>query len=109
MVDAEGASYFRACHSPGSTWVQGTPYDRQPGFDEHVAYIAECRNRGRIVPANPFREASDHIPSTLATGNVTIFRATDLEEALKLGANDPTVRSGMLRVDVEPWTVPFHG
>lgn len=109
MVGENGPRYFAAYHSPGPKWVEGTPYDRQPGFDGHVAYIADCRNKGWIVPDNPFREASDDVPGTLAFDAVTIFRAVDLEDAMRLGADDPTVRSGILNVRVAPWSIPFHG
>jgi uncharacterized protein YciI len=109
MIDENWPHYFAAYHSPGPEWVDGTPYDRQPGFEDHVAYIADCRSKGWIVPDNPFREASDDVSRIFAFGNVTIFRATDLEEAMRLGADDPTVRSGMLIVRVAPWAVPSHG
>nr|WP_285427100.1 hypothetical protein [Variovorax paradoxus] len=39
---------------------------------------------------------------------MTIFKAADLEEATKIGTDDPTVKSGMLNVEVKMMWVPFH-
>ena len=46
---------------------------------------------------------------TMASSGMAIFRAADLEAATRLGAEDPTVQSGMLNVEVKTWWVPFHG
>ncbi|WP_411880562.1 hypothetical protein [Polaromonas sp. YR568] len=39
---------------------------------------------------------------------MTIFKAADIEEATRIGNDDPTVQSGMLNVDVKMLWVPFH-
>jgi uncharacterized protein YciI len=108
MVDENGPHYFVVFHSPGPNWVDGTPYNEQPSFKEHVAYISDCHDKGKIVLSGPFMKTLGGLSGTLASGGMAIFRAANLEEATKLGMDDPTVRSGMLNVDVKIWWVPFH-
>ena len=45
---------------------------------------------------------------TMAAGGMAVFKAANLEEATRLGIDDPTVQSGMLNADVKTWWVPFH-
>jgi uncharacterized protein len=45
----------------------------------------------------------------LADGGMAILKAADLKEATKFGTDDPTVRSGMLKVELKTFWVPFHG
>ena len=92
MLDENGPSYFVAFHSPGPNWVQGTPYNEQPRFMDHANYISLCHDQGKIVLSGPFMQTP---------GGMAIFRAADLEEATRLGTDDPTVRSGMLIVEVK--------
>jgi uncharacterized protein YciI len=66
--------------------------------------MEECHPRGKIVRSGPFLEGA----GVMAPGGMTIFRAADLAEATALGTQEPTVRSGMLTAEVEPWWVPFH-
>jgi len=44
----------------------------------------------------------------LANGGMAILKAADLEEATRLGTDDPTVQSGMLRVEMKTFWAPFH-
>jgi hypothetical protein len=39
---------------------------------------------------------------------MTIFKAADLAEATRIATDDPTVKSGMLDVEVRMFWVPFH-
>jgi uncharacterized protein YciI len=39
---------------------------------------------------------------------MTIFKAADLAEAIKIATDDPSVKSGMLNVTVKTFWVPFH-
>jgi uncharacterized protein YciI len=54
-------------------------------------------------------ESPGGLGGVLASGGMAIFKAANIEEATKLGNDDPTVQSGMLNVDVRTWWVPFHG
>lgn len=108
MVDEQGPHYFVAFHSPGPQWVQGTPYNQQPEFAKHVEYISGLHDQGKIVLSGPFMEEPGGLAGKLANGGMAILRAADLSEATRLGTDDPTVRSGMLKVEVKTFWVPFH-
>ena len=108
MVDENGPHYFVVFHSPGPLWVKGVTYNEQPGFTDHVEYISKCHDQGKIVLSGPFMQAPGGLAGKLADGGMAIFRASDLEEATKLGTDDPTVQSGLLNVEVKTWWVPFH-
>jgi hypothetical protein len=51
-------------------------------------------------------EAPGGLAGKLASEGMAVFRAADLKEATKLGTDDPTVRSGMLRVEIKTFWVP---
>jgi uncharacterized protein len=108
MVDVNGPHYFVAFQSPGPNWVEGVKYNKQPEFDKHVGYMTELQEKGLTVLSGPFMEQAGGLNGVLADGGMTIFRATDLAEAIKIGTDDPTVKSGMLNVDVKMFWVPFH-
>ena len=108
MIDEDGPHYFVVFHNPGPKWVEGTSYNEQPGFQDHVAYISDCHDKGRIVLSGPFMKTVGGLSGKLASGGMAIFKAADLEEATRFGTDDPTVRSGMLDVEVKTWWVPFH-
>jgi uncharacterized protein len=109
MLDENGPHYFVVFHSPGPNWVEGTAYNEQPRFMDHVHYINGCHDEGKIVLSGPFMESPGGLGGVLASGGMAIFKAANIEEATKLGTDDPTVQSGMLNVDVRTWWVPFHG
>ena len=109
MVDEKGPHYFVAFHSPGQKWVEGTPYNEQAEFPKHVAYINGLHDQGKIVLSGPFMDEPGGLAGKLADGGMAILKAADLKEATKLGTDDPTVRSGMLKVELKTFRVPFHG
>lgn len=88
--------------------MNGKAYNEQPDFMVHVNYISSCHDKGQIVLSGPFMKTSGGLAGKLASGGMAIFRATDLAEATKLGTDDPTVKSGMLNVDIKTLWVPFH-
>jgi uncharacterized protein YciI len=108
MIDDNGPHYFVVFHSPGPSWVDGTPYNEQPAFMEHVAYISGLHDQGKVVLSGPFMEEPGGLAGKLAEGGMAILRAADLGKATRLGTDDPTVRSGMLKVDIKIFWVPFH-
>jgi uncharacterized protein YciI len=107
MVDEKGPPYFVAFPSPGPKWVEGFPYNEQPKFPKHVEYISGLHDKGKIVLSGPFMEKPGGLAGKLANGGMAILKAADLEEATKLGADDPTVQSG-IRVEMKTLWVPFH-
>jgi uncharacterized protein len=108
MVDEKGPHYFVAFHSPGPKWVEGTPYNEQPEFLQHVEYISGLHDKGKIVLSGPFMEEPGGLAGKLANGGMAILKAADLKEATKLGTDDPTVQSGMLKVEMKTFWAPFH-
>ena len=67
---------------------------------DHANYISDCHDKGKIVLSGRFMETSGGMAGTMASGGMAIFKAADFSEAIKLGTDDPTVKSGMLNVDV---------
>src|ERR1700754_1037614 len=108
MVDENGPHYFVAFQTPGPKWVQGLKYNEQSDFMDHVGYMTELQDEARTALSGPFMEKAGGLNGVLADGGMTIFRAADLNEAIKIGTDDPTVKSGMLNVDVKMMWVPFH-
>jgi len=108
MVDENGPHYFVAFQTPGPKWVHGVKYNEQPYFMKHVGYMTELQEKGLTVLSGPFMEKAGGLNGVLADGGMTIFRAADLDEALRIGTDDPTVQSGMLSVEVKMLWVPFH-
>jgi uncharacterized protein YciI len=43
-----------------------------------------------------------------ADGGMTIFKAANLQEAINIHNEDPTVKSGMLNVEIKIFWVPFY-
>jgi uncharacterized protein YciI len=108
MVDENGPHYFVAFQTPGPNWVQDVPYNEQPEFMAHVGYMTELQARGLTVLSGPFMKEAGGLNGVLDDGGMTIFRAADLAEAIRIGTDDPTVKSGMLNVAVKMMWVPFH-
>jgi len=108
MIDENGPHYFIAFQTPGPKWVPGVKYNEQPEFMDHVNYMIELHQKGLIVLSGPFMEKAGGLNGVLADGGMTIFKAKDLEEATKIGTDDPTVKSGFLNVEVKMMWVPFH-
>lgn len=109
MIDENGPHYFVAFQTPGPRWVEGVSYNEQPEFMSHVAYMTELQEKGLTVLSGPFMQKAGGLQGILADGGMTIFRAADLGEAIKVATDDPTVKSGMLNVEVKMMWVPFHG
>src|ERR1700749_3217216 len=100
MVDENGPHYFVAFQTPGPKWVHGKKYNEQPEFFDHVGYMTEMQNRGLTVLRRPFMEKPGGLKGVLADGGMTIFKAADLDAAIKIATDDPTVKFGMLAVEV---------
>lgn len=108
MVDENGPHYFVAFQTPGPKWVSGVPYNEQPEFSAHAGYMDLLLSRGLTVLSGPFMKQPGGLNGVLEDGGMTIFRAADMAEAVKIANDDPTVQSGMLNVEVKMFWVPFH-
>jgi uncharacterized protein YciI len=85
---------FVLFHTPGPNWVDSLEFRRQPGIMDHVDYMATFMADGRLVMGGPFLDNS---------GGMMVLKVTSMQEAETIAMNDPTVRSGLLKVNVKPW------
>jgi uncharacterized protein YciI len=108
MIDENGPHYFVAFQTPGPNWVHGVKYNEQPQFSSHAGYMTELQEKGLTILSGPFMEKAGGLNGVLADGGMTIFKAADLDEATTIATDDPTVKSGMLNVEVKMFWVPFH-
>jgi uncharacterized protein YciI len=88
--------YFVLIYNPGPTWQKGLSFDRQPGIEEHIGYMAGHLNDGCIVFGGPFLDGQ---------GSIGVLRAVTLKEAEQIAAGDPAVQGGLLQVLVRPLLV----
>ena len=70
-------------------------------------HCAEISNRQMQSKQKPCQLALDNM--RLTNGGMAILKAADLKEATNHGTDDPTVQSGMLKVEMKTFWVPFHG
>lgn len=76
------------------------PEDELDALQElHLAYRADLERQGVLVANGPFLEQDDP-----AYRGMSVF-ATDLAEAARLSAADPSVVAGRLTYDVMQWWV----
>lgn len=109
MIDEDGPHYFVAFQNPGPNWVKGVPYNEQVGFFDHVGYMTELHDKGLTILSGPFMNKAGGLKGVLADGGMTIFKAADLDEAIRIGStDDPAVKLGLLSVEVRMMWVPFH-
>jgi uncharacterized protein YciI len=80
-------------HSPGPKWDHSLSFQQQDGVMEHVKYMASFIESNKLVEGGPFLDNS---------GGMMVFNGT-LEEAEQIANEDPTVKSGLLKVIVRPW------
>jgi uncharacterized protein YciI len=98
-VSAPRPTFFVLFHTPGPRWAEGAGFREQPGVGEHVGYMAEQLEAGRLVFGGPFLDDS---------GGMMVLRTSTLEEADSIAQADPAVANGLLRVAVKPWMVAMH-
>ena len=108
MIDQNGPHYYVVFQTPGRNWVEGTPYNEQPGFMDHVNYVSTLHDEGKVILSGPFMKEEGGLSGKLEDGGFTIFKAADLAEGTRLGTDDPGVRSGLLNVEIRTLWVPFH-
>lgn len=91
--------YFVLFHSPGTKWIDGVGFREQPGVMEHVQYMADFQATGSMVIGGPFLDDS---------GGMMVLRAENQDEAEAIANADPSVKNGLLKVQVKPWMVVFE-
>ncbi|MEL6820150.1 MAG: YciI family protein [Calditrichota bacterium] len=90
--------YYVLFHTPGPNWQVGTPYQKQPGVMDYVNYMATFMGDKTLVLGGPFLDNS---------GGMMVCKAANMEEAQKIGSEDPAVKAGLLNVEVKAWMVPM--
>jgi len=77
---------------------QGKGLDLRPYLAEHLAYMIELEQRGKLFASGPFGDG------TKGDG-MTIVRAASEAEARELALADPFVANGLRTFTIKPWTV----
>ncbi len=96
---SQPAIFYSLFHTPGPRWVEGVGFREQPGVAEHVKYMAQQLQAGRLLLGGPFLDDS---------GGMMVLRAETQEEAVAIAEEDPTVANGLLRVEVKPWMMAMN-
>jgi uncharacterized protein YciI len=90
--------YYALFHTPGPNWAAGVGFREQPGVVEHVQYMAQFQETGQMVIGGPFLDD---------TGGMMVLEIESQEAAEEIATADPSVKSGLLAVEVKPWMVVF--
>jgi hypothetical protein len=90
---------FVVFYAPGPAWDHTRSFQDQPGITAHPRYLQSLLAQGRLVMAGPFQDDSN--------SGMSILDAASLEEARTTAEGDPTVKAGLLKVEVKPWLVAF--
>ncbi len=90
---------YALIHRPGPAWQEGIGYREQPGIEQHIGYMRRLFDEGRAVLGGPFLDDA---------GGLVLLESGATEEAMRLAHDDPSVREGLLSVEVHPWRVVFE-
>jgi uncharacterized protein YciI len=87
-------------HTPGPTWLYGVDFRQQPGVGDHVQHYFQLYEQGKLEIGGPFL-----IPD--AGGMMVTTKSVSREEIEAFAADDPAVKSGLLKYEVRPWYNPM--
>lgn len=79
-----------------------SPEDVKAVLPDHLAYIKSLEASGQLVMAGP---VSDETGEEMQGAGMLVFRATSMEEAQQLAANDPMHASGARAFTLKKWLV----
>lgn len=68
----------------------------EPHLPDHLAYLQLLKQRGVLVLSGPFADR---------TGGMVVICTETWEEANNIAQNDPLVRSGVDRYDLQEWRI----
>src|SRR3989304_1750702 len=94
ILAQEPEDFFVVLHRPGAKWDAKAAFDKQPGIGDHVKYWAAQQEKGALAQGGPFTDGQ---------GGMMVLRGVKKEDAEKLAAEDPAVKSGVLTAEVHPW------
>jgi len=89
---------FVVFHTPGPKWLAGKTLFDQPGVMEHVGYYRKLLETGKLALGGPHLDVG---------GGGMMVPAAGIAEAeiSAFAAEDPAVKSGVLRFEVRPWLI----
>jgi uncharacterized protein YciI len=90
---------FVVFYAPGPAWDHSKSFQDQPGIKAHPRYLQSLLTEGRLVMGGAFQDDSN--------SGMSILDAASLEEARTIAESDPTVKAGLLKVEVKPWLAAF--
>ena len=96
----EAETVFVAIARPGPNWVPGKSPQGQPGFDEHVAFLASLRDKGALLAAGPFGDQQ---------GGMALLRAGFLAEAKSMIEHGAFAEAGVIEWEVRAWMTDLSG
>ncbi len=79
---------------PGPKWVAGKGPMAQPGIMAHAENMESLHERHVLWCGGPFLDSS---------GGLAVLRVASLDEAKKIAADDPGVKSGLFVPEVHAW------
>lgn len=85
-------------HSPGPQWQPDKNMFEQPGVREHVEHYRKLLAAGKLALGGP------HLDER-GGGMMIPVAGVSEAEIRRFAADDPAVKSGLLRFDVRPWLV----
>ena len=86
---------FVAVYGHGPNWVNGKGSGGQPGIRDHADYMILLHMANKLKHGGPFMDGS---------GGMTVFLARDVDAAKAVVANDPAIKSGVMKLTMlRPW------
>lgn len=85
-------------HLPGPAWQAGKSLLEQPGVMDHVGHYGRLLEAGKLAMGGP------HLDER-GGGMMIPAAGVALAELEAFAAQDPAVKSGLLRVEIRPWLV----
>lgn len=98
--DAPIKDHAAITYRPGPFWDHECALGEQSGINGHLAHLWELMTSGVALQAGPFHRESDLIHN--APVGLVVF-ATNADEARRITARDPAVRSGVMEFAGYPW------
>lgn len=89
---------FVVFHMSGPNWQTGKTLLEQPDVMEHIGHYRKLLETGKLAMGGPHLDAR---------GGGMMIAASGVSEAeiAAFAADDPAVKSGLLRFEIRPWLI----
>ena len=95
---SDPTTWYVLVHTRGPAVPDDVAVQDHPGIGEHYAFLRRRAAAGELVAAGP----QPDVPGS----GMTVLDVGSFEEAVRLATqDDQAVATGVLRVEVRPWTV----